>query len=286
VWQIVTRKEPYQHHTDFRRFRLAVCRRHERPPIPDDCPKSLSSLIQRCWAADESERPTFKDITVALEHILLETLVPEEDVRTFWAQHFLIPKRELQEVVPWSEFVQRLYLSLNPPAGAGEPADKITFHKDTFNKLKGVLATANLADKYVVNVRRFQQLCIWFGPFFRPGLEGYNILDELRQVVDREWFHDDITKEEAERRLAPQETGTFLVRVSSSVPEYPFTISMAGNQHRRIQHAPGGDYSFKGHSTRYTTLLELIENCKDPKIAAQLATPCPREVEGGLWGYS
>lgn len=60
LWQIITRKEPFEHHNDFRSnfmfmyvliplqgFRQAVVRDGERPPIPSDTPESLRDLIER-----------------------------------------------------------------------------------------------------------------------------------------------------------------------------------------------------------------------------------------------
>jgi hypothetical protein len=42
----------------------------ERPPIPDDTPEELALLMERCWAADPEERPTFVQIQRCLELML------------------------------------------------------------------------------------------------------------------------------------------------------------------------------------------------------------------------
>jgi hypothetical protein len=49
LWEILTRKEPFAHYDDYDEFTEAVCDRHERPPIPDNCPPSLRRLMEACW---------------------------------------------------------------------------------------------------------------------------------------------------------------------------------------------------------------------------------------------
>jgi hypothetical protein len=41
LWEILTREEPFAEYNSFDKFREAVCVRHERPAIPDDCLPSL-----------------------------------------------------------------------------------------------------------------------------------------------------------------------------------------------------------------------------------------------------
>lgn len=79
LWEIVTRKPPFPHHTDYTVFREAVCVKvqplahrslftrphcpqHERPPIPKRLEPSLKDLINRCWHPDPNKRPSFERI--------------------------------------------------------------------------------------------------------------------------------------------------------------------------------------------------------------------------------
>lgn len=38
-----------------------------RPPLPDDCPPPLASLIQRCWQDDPAARPAFTEVLHLLQ---------------------------------------------------------------------------------------------------------------------------------------------------------------------------------------------------------------------------
>jgi len=41
---------------------VAICKKNERPSIPDSIPPSMKSLICRCWHQNPDERPTFTEI--------------------------------------------------------------------------------------------------------------------------------------------------------------------------------------------------------------------------------
>ena len=66
--------------------------------------------------------------------------------------------------------------------------------------------------------------------------------------------------------------GTFLLRLSSTDPKTtPFTLSLTGNQHRRIKRVAEG-YKLQGKPKIYVDLLDLVTNCEDYK----LLKPCPK----------
>lgn len=50
----------------------AVCERHERPAIPGDCPAALRTLIERCWAPGQQQRPPFTYIADQLRQLVVE----------------------------------------------------------------------------------------------------------------------------------------------------------------------------------------------------------------------
>jgi hypothetical protein len=98
-------------------------------------------------------------------------------------------------------------------------------------------------------------------------------------IVQYSWYHGDISKEEAMERLAKQEEGTFLIRLSSTDPKFsPFTLSMTNNQHRRIRRLTieedgvAGGYQIQAKPTVYSTLTELAEKCAD----YNLRVACPK----------
>lgn len=84
LWEIVTRKAPFPHHTDYAVFREAVCVQHERPPIPSGLEPSLKDLIIRCWHPDPEKRPPFERILFELDHILINVAINDHLGRAFW----------------------------------------------------------------------------------------------------------------------------------------------------------------------------------------------------------
>jgi hypothetical protein len=93
------------------------------------------------------------------------------------------------------------------------------------------------------------------------------------------WFHGDISKDLAEKRLFKREPGAFLVRLSTTHPNFPFTISKLGAdkvyQHKRIRHLPD-THTFSvpvrgGGNRDFKDVLDLV-NCDD----LGLKIPCPQ----------
>eukprot|EP01116_Phalansterium_solitarium_P021849 TRINITY_DN697_c0_g2_i2.p1 TRINITY_DN697_c0_g2~~TRINITY_DN697_c0_g2_i2.p1 ORF type:complete len:514 (-),score=132.79 TRINITY_DN697_c0_g2_i2:155-1696(-) len=288
LWQMLTRKEPFSNHTSFQEFRRAVCRDNERPPIPDGTLPGLDRLIRRCWDAEPKVRPSFKEIIYALDEILVDLSLTDPDINKFWKDNFLVPKQELQESVPWNDFVQRLFTVLvaNVPAEQRPANMKPELLKR--KELETLLTTKSVDEsKSMVTMQKFSDVVKWFGPFYKPGELAWRILAEIPMIVSQPWYHGDITRDEADKRLKGRPEGTFLVRCSATDPEFPFTLSTINSQHRRVRHRPGGEYSFKATSKQFKTLVELIEKCDDPIIAAQLKEPCPTDyATPASWGYT
>jgi serine/threonine protein kinase len=67
-FEILTRKEPYKGEMRTQLFhRITVD--NLRPVLPNECPRRLDSLIQRCWQYDPCERPDFTEICNELRYI-------------------------------------------------------------------------------------------------------------------------------------------------------------------------------------------------------------------------
>jgi serine/threonine protein kinase len=67
-FEILTRKVPFKGEMLTRLFhRITVD--GLRPVLPDECPRRLVSLIQRCWEYDPCERPDFTEICNELRYI-------------------------------------------------------------------------------------------------------------------------------------------------------------------------------------------------------------------------
>ncbi|KYQ93012.1 RGS domain-containing protein [Tieghemostelium lacteum] len=67
LWEIFTRKAPYEHD----KFNVPfLVTKGERPELPKDCPAQILNLIKKCWAQKPSHRPSFTKICIYLENII------------------------------------------------------------------------------------------------------------------------------------------------------------------------------------------------------------------------
>jgi len=133
LWELLTRKEPFAHHSNYSKFRKAVCVKNERPEIPEETEPSLRSLIQRCWDPDPSLRPSFKQIIPSLDNIIIDVAVKDKVGRKLWQTNFLA-----RDDVPWNEFQDALINTLHLPIHEPQHKDRIELN---FKCLKALLAS-------------------------------------------------------------------------------------------------------------------------------------------------
>ncbi|VFV17347.1 macrophage-stimulating protein [Lynx pardinus] len=73
LWELLTRGAPPYPHID--PFDLThFLAQGRRLPQPEYCPDSLYAVMQRCWAADPAERPTFSALVEEVEHVAARLL--------------------------------------------------------------------------------------------------------------------------------------------------------------------------------------------------------------------
>ena len=68
VWECVTRKLPFLH-LPTESVPVQVALFGLRPEIPEDCPMSVKKLMEWCWEAEPSQRPSFTEILNSLRSI-------------------------------------------------------------------------------------------------------------------------------------------------------------------------------------------------------------------------
>jgi hypothetical protein len=273
LWEIWTREVLFSKYDDFKPFIRAVTIDHERPVVPASAKPLLASLMQECWHRDPDQRPAFKDIVWRLDEIMLEYAIEDDTARAFWREHFFAPDQTLVERVKWRDFVKAL-------------------GKSTGHSLVDIVALGSLfahdapgvaSNDRIVSIEHFNDCATWFGPFMCPQ-RGTALLAWMKQLNTQPWFHGDIEREVAERRLLHRADGTFLVRLSKGKTEHPFTISVqratrdnvgAAPQHKRIRHVHGTNewYAPVGGRTAVFASLEAI--IADPECA--LTEVCPIE---------
>lgn len=67
LWEMYSRRRPYANLNCWSEIKQGVCHGNLRPQFDVDCCKDFRSLVQRCWAANVDERPTFISIAQELE---------------------------------------------------------------------------------------------------------------------------------------------------------------------------------------------------------------------------
>jgi len=245
LWEILTRQEPFQEFENYEEFRDAICNRHVRPLIPPTCHPTLKQLMEACWHHDPTKRPAFPAIVASLEYIIVDTAILDMHGRKFWKDYFLKKDR-----VTWPEFL-RVFANFMPQT------DPVTRAID-IKCLHALVAEKSLNGEEKVTMEGFGNFLCWFGPMVYEGLPP--LMDRVRAILRRSYFHGDISTTDAEAFLASKQVGTFLVRFSTSAPGC-FTISkVAGDnsiQHQRIMHPPNQPAYFINNKA-YGSLDELV----------------------------
>mmetsp|Transcript_26030 Transcript_26030/g.28955 ORF Transcript_26030/g.28955 Transcript_26030/m.28955 type:complete len:507 (-) Transcript_26030:154-1674(-) len=267
LWEIYTLREPFNNYKQWAKFFEAVCVDGERPPIDNKCKPSLRYLLEACWNADRKKRPTFQEVVFRLDEVMVDLAINDRPSRKFWKKHFLLPKQELQDTLSWKDFTKALIKSTKLD------------NKSRFDVLKDLLCD----DSNKVSMTRFNRAVNWFGRFYKADT-AKDMFAEIKEITCQDWFHGDIDKATAELRLNFRKSGSFLVRLSSTLPQYPFTISIAGSHaksHKRVKKTVKSDGSFqftvgvkKGVKT-FPSIVTLVKQCeKDLK----LKHCCPKDI--------
>lgn len=236
---------------------------HVRPEIPAGCGSSLRDLMVECWSPNPKDRPSFAVICDKLDRCLIDEAIRSKTGRKLWRKKHFIGKEE----VAWKHFEKELRSMLKRDS----IADEIKF-----KCLKEVLAADPKKklgkNKEVVNILKYGAILDWFGPFERDA-EELDFLDRVEDMLKKKWFHGDISTPKATDRLSGQESGTFLIRFSSSAPGC-YTISSVDVNgrvlHQRVTYSPRKGFKF--WSKTYETLKILIKKEKKHHLFMK---PCP-----------
>jgi serine/threonine protein kinase len=264
LWEMFTGKEPYDEHDDYDRFVQAVCDKNERPEIPDKLHFSLAAMLRECWHENQKVRPSFQDLIPRLEAALVETCVIDSSAANMWKR--LWPGL-LQ--ISWNQFSVEYYKLLHEPIA-----------RDRNHNFKCLRALLVEKDE-VVTLERFALFSKWFHPISLP-----NVLTRVSEIMKFEWFHGDISRDDASNTLKSKKKGYFLVRLSTTEPELtPFVISKMGGKdvsHQRIFINENGNGFYvntkdkKGNILKLETNGTVVDLVKNKKIFKELrlGSPC------------
>jgi len=218
------------------------------------------------WQADRRRRPSFTDIVVLLNEVLVDLSIDDVNGSNFWKQNFHSPQQDLEEVVRWREFSEALSIATLKD-------------KSRFDVLYPYLATFG-SEKRVI-ITEFNQAIHWFGYFFVQE-SAEETLQEIVALMTKPWFHGLIDQHEADGRLSKQAPGTYLLRLSKTFPWYPFTLSLTAKKcmHLRVKKSEGEfSIDIKNYTTKHPTVIDLIEGIRNsfnpPLTIACPQTPAP-----------
>jgi len=146
----------------------------------------------------EGDTDVWKEIV--LEDINGGTIVAME----FWKE--LMQGKNVTDVyeVPWTEFTRKFEATFQCPSFG--PTTK------EHQALRAILDVDEDARQVVTN-ERWQRFVNWFP----MSNSAHMFLSTLLKLLEKEWFHGSMTKEEADMKLCSQKSGTYLVRFSSQV---------------------------------------------------------------------
>ena len=74
ILEICTRKPPFEE-LEWHRIVFEVGKGETKPKIPEDCPKDLSKIVERCWKTDPKQRASIKSIVVGMYSIIILAII-------------------------------------------------------------------------------------------------------------------------------------------------------------------------------------------------------------------
>jgi hypothetical protein len=305
LWEIITKKAVFSHHRDYRVFAKSVID-GERPPL-DELHPSLASFMGRCWSPNPDDRPSFEEITQIHDDVMLDLAVKDLTAKAFWKKQFPGHIK-----VNWKTFINSMHkeFSKQPPflsIGAelpnkvlerdlqhSSPAQKKEYATRGYDQFRSVFSLNDFSlddndffltslkllfipnhNSHEVKLEDFGNLIGLIGPF------GPEMFDRVRDLINQQWFHGNISSSEAEAMLRNMEPGTYLVRTSANSQDH-FVISSVSRpanskrpvvNHRKVLHTPGTGFTFQNRVfLNFTELLSEFEK----KLT--LTDPCPDSI--------
>uniref|UniRef100_A0A6B2L2E0 Protein kinase domain-containing protein n=1 Tax=Arcella intermedia TaxID=1963864 RepID=A0A6B2L2E0_9EUKA len=258
LWEIFTLEEPWQNIESWEELAYKVVDKDERPPFNKDFPHSLRALIQAGWQRDRRSRPSFDEVIIALDEVMADLAIEDDVGREFWTDFFL--DQDLEEVVEWKQFTLAL-------------SDRTGLIPERFEFLKPFL----VGDSDNVTFDTFNYALLWFGNGWLLEERCPSELLKIKTMFAKPWFHGLITTNEATSLLRSQTEGTYMIRFSKTIKEYPSTLSYVNTEnkisHLRIAKTKDGPWKIQASkSIEAKSLEELLLSVSD---VLSLKTPCP-----------
>jgi len=193
-----------------------------------------------------------------LESLIISTAIPDLKSANFWKTHF-----SDHIIVDWKSFIHHLVNDLNLYNTKSDFSQLLSTGNVQDSKLlriikclKFILATKEntTEQKEIVKIETFGWLVSWLGSL------QTNFLDNMLNLIDKAWFHGDISARVAEYQLKNKPLGTFLVRFSTaSFGSYTLSYVTTPTiiNHLRFSYSSQSNI-FESGNTEYLSINQLI----------------------------
>jgi len=279
LWQILTRKRPYEDmgSVSIDGFTDLIVEEEVRPDMDDETRRDypiLTDLIERCWRCDADDRPGFADVCDTLTDALVEIAIPHDsDAQSFWLKFFPTAgpegvkiERCIRAMLKWFR------LPANPEMRPAALQQQLTHLETLMVEKEDATIETSSAGRQRITSEWFGALMNWFGPM------DNDLFKRVGSICARPWFHGHLSGPHATRLLDGRSDGYYLVRFSGTEPGY-FTISKIQEgkvTHIRIAHQPCSGTFSVGTPTHprpsHKSIAELLEK---EKSFLGLGQPCP-----------
>lgn len=275
----------------FTDFSNAVMGEAVRPVIPSSCPPLLSDLIERCWAANPEDRPSWDFIIFTLNECLVDSLAYNSTIRSFWKKYFLMESNNfyLEREVTWDQYVGALVKATALPASSFQPLKPLFLKNGLLGKPEGA---------EVVTLEIVDQNALLFGADFtsNQNTKALATLHQMTMLAKHEGFHGSIAREEAVSRLQKYKHLGVVWLLRSRNPRTnkqtgsPLTISVfdpysTGDQdhHVSVYYDPeiGSTYCI---SVNQWLEFPSLEKLLTTSFVATLPNTCPRHSDSSKHG--
>lgn len=267
MWEILTKKKAFAHHSmhgSFNHFRQAILI-GERPPIPSYCLPKFRSLLQNCWAAVPTNRPSFKEIVEELHDIVKEykQIEVQQEIKdeigdagaaSFWYDAF-----GSKENIQWPEFCDAFCSRL-----------ACDFLREDSIPLKCLREILIGRSNNEISRKKFGSIFNLFDPVEFPYLvNGNHFLDRIVNIFKFSYFFGCIDSRNAEIILRNDGMiNSYLLRISSdesdnncnNVQQPKFCISYLTENHvTRHAYFTFSNGSFYYNNNPFQSLTEIVD---------------------------
>ncbi|EDR28602.1 serine/threonine protein kinase, putative [Entamoeba dispar SAW760] len=224
-------------------------------------PDYIEKVMECAWEHDPTKRIDINKMVDMIDEAKLSYTLGKKSASAWWKKYFSYKGNDIETTVPVSDFIAAL---------------KETHGIKDFDQY---IAEQVLSDNNEVSTTFFGHLIHLFGVFYKSK----DVFKSMIETIQSDWFFNTFTKDQSQAQLEGRVDGTFLIRISTTDPKYPFTLTKRTNgktTHSRIECvSPSKDkikfiLSSKTKVYEASSLKELVDVMRKNNFVKEA---CPRE---------